>query len=42
MAGDWIVVMYETRKDSLDLHFEGPFRVIQRKGPNVKIIFQRF
>ena len=36
------MVRHETRKDALDLHFEGPFRVIQRKRANVKIISPRF
>ena len=36
------MVRHETRKDALDLHFEGPFRVIQRKGPNIGIISPRF
>ena len=42
MVGDWVMVRHETRKDALDLHFEGPFRVIQRKRPNVKIISPKF
>ena len=42
MAGDWVMVRHETRKDALDLHFEAPFRVIQRKGPNVEVICPKF
>ena len=36
-TGDWVMIRREARKDALDLHFEGPFEVIQRKGPNVKV-----
>ena len=41
-AGGWVMIRHETREEALDLHFEGPFRVIQKIGSNVKIISPRF
>ena len=35
--GDYVFERNETRADSLDPKFKGPFRVIERRGPNLKI-----
>ena len=36
-AGDWILLENKTRKSGLDHKYDGPFTVMERRGPNVLV-----
>ena len=35
--GDWVYVKNQRRRSGLSPHFEGPYPVLSRRGPNVKL-----
>ena len=39
-TGDWVYVRNQKRKGGLSPYFEGPYPVLSRRGPNVKLRFR--
>ena len=39
--GDWVMIRKEQRTDSLDIKFEGPFQVLERRGVIVQVSLTR-